>query len=337
MDSDKGKGKENAPAPISTDPENTPSKPLEAPYFLSRVTASASGLTRSALTAPNASETTAAAALSSSAKGTSSSAGTGSGSAGSAYADSSKIAQCHPSQSAGSGSGTSFRTGHSDEHAVQSEKEFSAFLDGIDSFQPSESSVTGYGISIGKGEDESTSNALAEAWTKAQSPARMNPPPSHFLQRTTVAEQESRDGEDVLALLSSAPPNSHEQFEAPEPGTEEQEYDWGLSAEQKTELRAMTKNLFGLTPAEPHTGIVDAEHPLNLIPQSQSVDLEAWREQWEGVLTRYTDEVWGELLPLVREARREVEEMRDAGGDGGTEKSVALRRLGAILGHLQGR
>ncbi|TVY23879.1 hypothetical protein LHYA1_G006146 [Lachnellula hyalina] len=335
MDSEKGKGK--ASAPPSKDPENAPSKPPENLSLLSRVTASASGLTRSALTAPNASEITAAAAFSSSAKGTSSRAGTGSGSSGSAYADSSKSAQLHPSQSAGPGSGTSFRAGHSDEHAVQSEKEFSAFLDGIDSFQPSESPVTGYDISIGKDENESTSNALAEAWTKAQSPARMNPPSSRLFQHTTVMEQESRDGEDVLGLLSSAPSNSHEQFEAPEPGTEEQEYDWGLSAEQKTELRAMTKKLVGFAPAEQHTDIVDAGHSLNLIPQTQSVDLLAWREQWEGVLTRYTNEVWGGLLPLVREARREVEEMRDRSGDGGTEKSVALRRLGAILGHLQGR
>lgn len=107
----------------------------------------------------------------------------------------------------------------------------------------------------------------------------------------------------------------------------------------------MTKDLFGLASAAEvgaatHAGVVDAEHPLNLIPQYGDGDgdggLEAWREQWEGVLTRYTDEVWGGLLPLVREARREVEGMRK-GGESGAEKSVALRRLGAILGHLQGR
>ncbi|TVY44740.1 hypothetical protein LOCC1_G002275 [Lachnellula occidentalis] len=325
MDSGKGKGK--ASVPLSKDTENAPSNPPENPSLLSRVTASASGLARSALTAPTPSETTAA-AFSSSAKGTSSSAGTGSGS--SAYAESSKSTQSYPSQSAESGPGSSFRAGHSEKHAVQSEREFSSFLDGIDSFQPSEPPVTGHGT----GKDESTSNVLAEAWTRSKFP--LDRPSSSILQHMTVAEQESRDGEDVLAILSSTHPGSQEQFEAPEPETGERKYDWGLSTEQRTDLKAMTKDLFGLTPAaETRVGGVDAEHPLNLIPQN--VNMEAWREQWEGVLTRYTDEVWGGLLPLVKEARREVEGMRDGGEGGGIEKSVALRRLGGILGHLQGR
>jgi hypothetical protein len=62
---------------------------------------------------------------------------------------------------------------------------------------------------------------------------------------------------------------------------------------------------------------------------------EHWREQWEGVLTRYTDEVWGGLLPLVKQAREEIEEMRNVGTV--REKPTALRRLEAILGHLQKR
>lgn len=85
----------------------------------------------------------------------------------------------------------------------------------------------------------------------------------------------------------------------------------------------MTKDLF---PAPAAHGAVDAGNPLNLV--SEEFDWEAW----EGVLTGYADEVWGGLLPLVREARREVEE-----GKGEVEQSKALRRLGAVLGHLQGR
>jgi len=52
-------------------------------------------------------------------------------------------------------------------------------------------------------------------------------------------------------------------------------------------------------------------------------------------LTRYTDEVWGGLLPLVRQARQEMEEMGNEGSV--KEKPTALRRLEAILGHLQKR
>ncbi|KAF7945464.1 hypothetical protein EAE96_010234 [Botrytis aclada] len=73
---------------------------------------------------------------------------------------------------------------------------------------------------------------------------------------------------------------------------------------------------------------------------------EEWKSDWEGVLSGYTDEVWGGLLPLVREAREELEgeeEEGDGRGEGeGKEKEKergnlkALRRLGAVLGHLRG-
>lgn len=66
---------------------------------------------------------------------------------------------------------------------------------------------------------------------------------------------------------------------------------------------------------------------------------EEWKSDWEGVLKRYTDEVWGGLIPLVREAREElkVEEEKGDGGQGKeTQNLKALRRLGAVLGHLRG-
>ncbi|KAF5870750.1 uncharacterized protein Bfra_009303 [Botrytis fragariae] len=66
---------------------------------------------------------------------------------------------------------------------------------------------------------------------------------------------------------------------------------------------------------------------------------EEWKSDWEGVLKGYTDEVWGGLIPLVREAREElkVEEEKGDGGEGKeTGNLKALRRLGAVLGHLRG-
>ncbi|THV51822.1 hypothetical protein BGAL_0098g00320 [Botrytis galanthina] len=66
---------------------------------------------------------------------------------------------------------------------------------------------------------------------------------------------------------------------------------------------------------------------------------EEWKSDWEGVLKRYTDEVWGGLIPLVREAREELK-VEEEKGDGGQGKETgnlkALRRLGAVLGHLRG-
>jgi len=94
----------------------------------------------------------------------------------------------------------------------------------------------------------------------------------------------------------------------------------------------MTKDVLPLP--EPHLGVA-AEHPLNLKPSFEGEATEArehWREQWEGVLTAYTDEVWGGLLPLVKQARQEMEGARVDGLV--SEKPTALRRLEAILSHL---
>jgi len=199
----------------------------------------------------------------------------------------------------------------------QSENEFSSFLDGIDSFTPSENLG---GIPEG---------GLEDAWERS----RVNPQSYQTkVPQKTVAEQETRDGEEVLVILSSSMASGDE-FEA---SLEDQEgYDWGLSAEQLSQLLAMTKEILPLP--EPHGGVA-AEDPLNLNPSFEGETMEArkhWREQWEGVLTAYTDEVWGGLLPLVKQARQDMEEMRVDGPV--SEKPTALRRLEAILGHLQKR
>ncbi|KAH0537084.1 hypothetical protein FGG08_006086 [Glutinoglossum americanum] len=58
-----------------------------------------------------------------------------------------------------------------------------------------------------------------------------------------------------------------------------------------------------------------------------------WLRDWDGVLRRYADEVWGDLLPLVEEAREEIEEAK--GNDGELQgEGRAVRRLAMILGHL---
>jgi hypothetical protein len=110
-------------------------------------------------------------------------------------------------------------------------------------------------------------------------------------------------------------------------------------------------------------GVVGAEHPLSLVPEpfknlETSVWLpdeygrdsfyqfgevlpqgEAgarWVEQWESVLNRYNDEVWGDLLPLVQEAKQEVEDLKKGSADGSEDhRPKALRRLGLVLQHLK--
>lgn len=99
--------------------------------------------------------------------------------------------------------------------------------------------------------------------------------------------------------------------------------------------------------AEP--GIDLAVHELGLIPnfalsnygpkgiadgmpraeeQACIVDLKPWLE----ILDSYQDEVWGDLLPLVQQAREELSTANDK--EGTLDDKPAVRRLRMLLGHL---
>jgi hypothetical protein len=308
MNKNKGKGRAKSD-------EDADKGQLE-PSMISRVAASATGLTRSAFATPNGNELNERAVAALAEKGhvgQSSSSGRNSASAESSKAPQ-KLQQANPSNA--------FRIGHSEDHVRQSENEFSSFLDSIDSFTSSEDTGQGHFASNGLGDD------LGEAWTRSE-PAPVLPSQRPIY--GNVDEQQSRDGEDVLALLSE----NGAMEETFEPSPEDENTDWGLSAEQLQQLRAMTKDLF---PSVEAHGTIDPNHPLNLVPnfdtrgQALAVS-ESLREQWDGVLNRYTDEVWGDLLPLVKEARKDVENLRN--DPSSIEQPKALRRLGAILGHLR--
>ncbi|KPM44825.1 hypothetical protein AK830_g1690 [Neonectria ditissima] len=62
-----------------------------------------------------------------------------------------------------------------------------------------------------------------------------------------------------------------------------------------------------------------------------------WLQQWDDVLSSYTDQVWGDLEPLAAEARREVEQLTssEAMPDRSSE-TKALDRLRQILAHVRG-
>ena len=61
---------------------------------------------------------------------------------------------------------------------------------------------------------------------------------------------------------------------------------------------------------------------------SQDIDLQPWLK----ILDRYHDEVWGNILPLVQEARQEAKPAKD--GRWKLEDKPALRRLQMLLKHL---
>ncbi|MCJ1378359.1 hypothetical protein MMC17_001457 [Xylographa soralifera] len=56
-------------------------------------------------------------------------------------------------------------------------------------------------------------------------------------------------------------------------------------------------------------------------------------EPWLDVLTRYQDDVWGDMLPLVKEARAEINIISAKSGTA-PENRPAIRRLGMLLGHF---
>ena len=173
---------------------------------------------------------------------------------------------------------------------------------------------------------------LGEAWTRS---IPVRGPHKTVGGATTVEKQIQRDGSEVVNLLTQ--PGGAQDFEPP--GHEEEHFDWGLSTEQLIKIRDLTKDL--LPPPEPHTGM-SVDHPLNLIPnfefqaanEEQCLAVEARQSQWESVLHRYADEVWGGLLPLVKEARVELSDAKKQEPDLG--HMTALRRLKAVLLQLQG-
>ncbi|KAH9217198.1 hypothetical protein DL95DRAFT_386669 [Leptodontidium sp. 2 PMI_412] len=316
MSSSKGKGRaepsQDEPAPDSSAQDSS------SPSFLSRVAASATGLTRDAFTTHNPNELNqqAAAALSNSNKSQSTPNPTTSSTT---WAESSRASQAQPASQASS---SGLRTGHSEQHAQVSETEFSNFLDGIDSFVPSES--------FGNIPVSEPNNNFDEAWEHS----RDSHQPLHEPANRTVTEQEQQDGSEVLAILSD-PSALDSQMEEPPPLDEDDEnYDWGLTPAQITKLRELTKEILPVPPQHVNPTVDD---PLNLLPdfQGQEGAREQYVLEWEGVLNRYADEVWGGLAPLVREARKEVEEAKGSqGGENEGNEMRAVRRLGAILGHL---
>ncbi|KAI0398405.1 hypothetical protein F5Y17DRAFT_1952 [Xylariaceae sp. FL0594] len=73
-----------------------------------------------------------------------------------------------------------------------------------------------------------------------------------------------------------------------------------------------------------HLGVADVAEARNI-----------WLRQWEGVLSSYTPEVWGDLSPLVKAARQELQTFSTS--QAGTQHGLdAVRRLRQILAHVRG-
>ena len=127
-----------------------------------------------------------------------------------------------------------------------------------------------------------------------------------------------------------------------------------VTAEERREINHFRSQL----PPPPIHHAVSADNPLNFFPSAsssltsnppltESMDIDghhvdsiltltvtqrdAWLRDWHGVLNTYTDEVWGDMLPTVEAARREI---RDARLNPGSLDGKTVARLRMILGHV---
>lgn len=96
--------------------------------------------------------------------------------------------------------------------------------------------------------------------------------------------------------------------------------------------RNLVANLEAMLEPSEYTGY-DTSHafqgPIHFHSQEQQ---KQWYHQWSGVLNQYTDEVWGDMLPLVREEQKHAEAIIDGKEDLG---SRSVQRLNMILGHVE--
>lgn len=292
---------------------------------IDRILSSAKGLASSAFAAPTSNELNdRSSALASAGKASQSSGSTA------AWAESAKSSAQQPADF-NDASRPGFRD-HTQQHVAEAENDFSAFLDDAKFDSTGGIIDPEFGGSF---LEDSRANGLVgqyQEWLRQDAGAK---PPTVL--HKTVAEQEADDGKAVMDLLTNGPDgdyNAELHNQIYHESHIEEPVVWKMTELQRTEWQQRLQKDF--PQAQEHISMT-TEHPLNLIPAGNILseqERDAWLQQWEGVLNRYADEVWGDLLPLVQEAKEEVEAIKiDHGtGDG---SPIALRRLGMILDHLR--
>lgn len=329
----KGKGKEASTAPPS-DVQAAPDDgtvlrqqgdrdtPLNS-SFASRLTASAASLSRMALTASSATETirngTTGAKVS---PGTSSYSAQGSGS----HRD---IATYRSPRSVNTGtvvgfsSATSVSTASGQQYEDFMDAQAQAVLDGHS--QPQRSAQV---------QESNSGTVLVSEYGQHM-------PLSSGIQ-SDCQEQEAKDGLGVVELLDS--------LESDDFDGNDDDLQTSISSEEELSLRRAlfddnhgrpASNWACLLDFQPY--FLNGDDPAELLRHFGVADVQQaramWMDSWKDVLTSYTDEVWGDLGSLARQAHQEIEEARGDGTEAtaGPGEMQALQRLRQILAHVRGR
>jgi hypothetical protein len=257
-----------------------------------------------------------------------------------------------------------FRTQANSDVNVLAEFDFDKFLSGTDgiqlqpefqehySEQPTSwtndfktSSISGGAVNAGTGLNSGTTNR-----TDQNSPINL----------TSLDQYD--DGAEVRMLLSdpafNALTDTFDMMSTAEPteATVKELFSQPFSPEEQHAADKIRSTL----PSPPVHNPVAADHPLNLRPRSDEEkellqhelhdfefahdgmvkgtmsfssqsQREHWVSEWDDVLNSYSDEVWGNMLPDVKAAKNQLEEVR-AGAT--TVDTKAIARLKMILGHV---
>lgn len=169
--------------------------------------------------------------------------------------------------------------------------------------------------------------------------SRPLPPPS-----SAVAEQQLRDGAEVLQLLDGPSDELDMEVFAPDETVDDDGLTPQAAANLRDALFSPTGNqsqqrwdsLLNFTPdfVNDPGAAFDAQL---LLGTSDPVEARSiWLHQWGDVLSAYTDHVWGDLEPLAAQARKEVEEASKDQASDQTPETKALDRLRQILAHVRG-
>lgn len=218
-----------------------------------------------------------------------------------------------------------FRSGQAEVHAAAQEAAFSDFLDETEVYVPTENIFETAWQAAGSTASKSTDHEPVPVPVRGEAVS------------SSVAEQQRRDGSAVVDLLSRG------DEEMPQYEEEEQ------TRLSETELRNLRRALFeDGSPAQKSAS--DWNSILNFVPDflrgeddgymnlgvtSTAEAGQLWLEEWNRVLTGYTDEVWGDLGDLVREARADVEKARES--PEAQPDVTALRRLQTVLTRVRAR
>lgn len=317
----KEKGKDVVRSEAGQDQDQDPgsSRPPEAESIMSRVGRSAASLSQNVLHGkPTAGDVA------------------GLSSAGKARPSSSQSRTLDETSFTASRAGTSgntggFRSSEADAHAAAGEAAFSDFLDGTPAFVASEPS------------------GLDEAWQRASGGASAAPGTQRASRpegASSVAEQQAQDGVEVVRLLSQVTEEAPNLEQGPTVSEEELKnlrqalFEEGgpgqISATDWNNILNFVPD-FLLGESSNGSGLRASENShMNLGVTEPAEAGQIWLEQWNRVLTGYTDEVWGDLGSLVEEARTEVARMRDS-KDEQTAGAPAVRQLRTILTRVRAR